>query len=66
MTSESLCNYYRDETNDDANENNAANNTINISKAIASKSFEYKTKLIGSTPNNNNTLMQKLLFHYNI
>ena len=28
MTSGSLWNYYRDEINDDANENNAANNRI--------------------------------------
>ena len=31
-------------------------NRINKNKIIRSKSFEYKTKLIGSTPNNNNTL----------
>ena len=56
MTSESLWNYYRDEINDDANENNLDNNRINNNKTITSKSFEYKTKLIGSTPNNNNIL----------
>ena len=56
MTSGSLWNYYRDEVNDDVNENNVANNMINNNKTITSKSFEYKTKLIGSTPNNNNTL----------
>ena len=39
----SLWNYYRDEMNDDANENNAANNRIN-SKTIASKSFQCSTK----------------------
>ena len=53
MTSASLCNYYKDEIND-ANENNAANNRININQTITSKSFEYKTKLIGSTPDDNN------------
>ena len=56
MTSESLWNYYRGEINDDANENNLDNNRINNNKTITSKSFEYKTKLIGSTPNNNNIL----------
>ena len=29
---------------------------INNNKTITSKSFEYKTKLIGGTPNNNNIL----------
>ena len=56
MTSGSLWNYcYRDEINDDSNEN-ANNNRINNNKTITNKSFEYKTKLIGSTPNNNNIL----------
>ena len=56
MTSESLWNYYRDDTNDDADENNAAKNKINSNKTITTKSFEYKRELIGSTPNNNNIL----------
>ena len=57
ITSRRLWNYYRDEVNDDENKNYNANNRINNNKTIASKSFEYKTKLIGSTPdNNNNTL----------
>ena len=56
MSSGSLCVFYRDERNDDDNENDSANNRINNSKAITNESFEYKTKLIGSTPNNNNTL----------
>ena len=30
MTSESLWNYYKDEVNVDANENNAANNRIKV------------------------------------
>ena len=54
MTLVSLWNYYRDEINDDANEN--VNNRINNNKTIANKSFEYNTKLIGSTTNDNNTL----------
>ena len=40
MTSGSLWIYYRDEVNNDANENNAANNRINNNKAITSKFFE--------------------------
>ena len=56
MTSGSLWNYYRDKINDNVNENNADNNRINNEKTVASKYFEYKTKLIGSTPNNSNIL----------
>ena len=57
MTSGSFRNYYRDEVNDSANENNNANNfRINNNKTTISKSFEYKTKLIGSTPNNDSRL----------
>ena len=55
MTSGSLWNYYRYEINDDANENNAVNNRIN-NKTIRSKSFQYKTKVIGRRPDDNNTL----------
>ena len=43
MTPESLWNYYRDEVND------AANNIIN-NKATKSRSFAYKTKIIGILP----------------
>ena len=50
-----MWNFYRDEA-DDGNENNAANDKINNNKTIASFSFEYKTKLIGRTPDDNNTL----------
>ena len=56
MTSGSLWNYQRDQLNNDPNENNAAHNKINDIKAITSKSFEYKTKLVARTPNNNNVL----------
>ena len=47
-------NYYKDEMNDDANENNANNYNLDNSKTVAGKSFEYKTNIIGSTPDNNN------------
>ena len=56
MTSESWWNYYRDEINDDAIENDNANNDINKSKTITSKAFEYKTKITEKTLNGNNTL----------
>ena len=56
-----MSNYYRDEINHDANENNAANNRINSNKPIANKPLEYKTKFIGSTPNNNNILDAKVV-----
>ena len=56
MTSRSLQNYFRDEINDDENETDDNGNKINHNKTAASKSFKYKTKLIGSTPNNTNRL----------
>ena len=56
MASGSLWNYYKDEVNHNANENNADNYRINNKKTITSKSFEYKTNLIGRTTNDNNTL----------
>ena len=67
-TSGSLWNYYRDEINDSTNENNDANSyRIKNNKTTTSKSFEYKTKIIGRTPNNNNIfdaeVVVKLLFH---
>ena len=51
-----MWNYYRDEINDDGNENNDNSNNINYNNIITSKSFEYKTKFIGTTPNNYNIL----------
>ena len=39
MTSGSLWNYYRDEVNDDANENNAARIKTNNNKTITKKFF---------------------------
>ena len=52
MTSGGLWNYRRDEIKDDGNENEDNGNKINKNKTTRSKSFSYKTKLIGSTPNN--------------
>ena len=48
--------------NDDANENNAACDNINSNKTITSKSFKYKTKLIGRTPNNDNISDAEVVF----
>ena len=38
-----LWNYYRDEINDNASENNVVHNKANNNKSITSKSFKYKT-----------------------
>ena len=58
MTSGSLCNYYRDEVNDDANEDNDGGNyRKNNKKKRTNKSIEYKTKTkTGSTPADNSRL----------
>ena len=61
MTSGNLWNYYRGEVNDDQNENDNANNSINNNKTITIKSFEYKSKLIGINPSNNNILDTEIL-----
>ena len=61
MVSGRWWNYYRDEINDDIIENNADDSRINNNKAITSKSFEYKTKSIGSTPEDNNILDAKVV-----
>ena len=51
MTSGSLWNSYRDEVKYSANEIDNNDNQINSNKTTTSKSFEYKTKIIGSTLN---------------
>ena len=61
MKSGSLQNDYRDEINDDANRNNASANKIKNKKTTTVKSFEYKKKLIGRTPNSNNVLVPELV-----
>ena len=65
MTSGSLWNYCRDEIDDDADENNAAINKINNTKTITSKSFEYKTKLIGTISDNKNVLDVEVVVRLN-
>ena len=49
ITLGSLWNYYKDEVNDDANEND--NYRINNSKTTTCKRFELKTKIIGKNDN---------------
>ena len=56
MMSGSLWNYYRDKVKDPANKIYAANNNIKNKKTIKSKSFDYKSKLIGKIPNDNSRL----------
>ena len=65
MTSGSLWNYHRDEVNDDANENNNDDYRINNNNTTTSKSFEYKTKIIGSTPADNSRLDVELVVPLN-
>ena len=48
----SLYNYYRDELNDDANNNNFANNDV-----VSSNAFKYKNVLIGNTYNVDSTIV---------
>ena len=42
--------------NDSAVDNNPADNKLSSEKIITSNYFEYKTKIIGRTSNDNNTL----------
>ena len=62
MTSWSLWNYYRDEVNESANKTDDNDNKISNNKTVTSKSFEYNTKIIGRTPNDNNTLDKEVVF----
>ena len=43
-TTANFWNYYEDEMNDAANENDACNNKINNNKTITSKTSGYRTK----------------------
>ena len=56
MTSGKLWNYFRDEINDVAKENNSDNYKKINKKTTTSRSLEYTTKKIGSTPDNNSRL----------
>ena len=47
--------------NDHANDNITDNYRINNSKTTTSRFFEYKTKIMGKTPINNNTLDTKVV-----
>ena len=48
----SLCNYYRDELNDDADNNNFDNNNV-----VSSNTFNYKNKIIGNMYNVDSTIV---------
>ena len=48
----SLYNYYRDELNDDADNNNFANNNV-----VSSNTFNYKNKIIGNSYNVDSTIV---------
>ena len=48
----SLFNYYRDELNDDADNNNFTNNNV-----VSSNTFNYKNKIIGNTYNVDSTIV---------
>ena len=61
MTSVSFWNYYRDEISDDTNENDSDCIKKNNNKTKTSKSFENKTKLIGSTSDNKNILDKEVV-----
>ena len=62
MTSGSLRNYYRDKVKDSANENTDANSYIvNNNNIATSKSFGYKTKIIGSIPTNNSKVNAEIV-----
>ena len=62
MTSGSLWNYYRNEINYSANENsNKDSYRINSNNTTSSKPFEYKTKIIGRTPTDNNILKAEVV-----
>ena len=55
MTLGNLWNCHRDEMNDAANEN-VGDNSINNNKTTTRKFFEYKSKITGITPANNNAI----------
>ena len=56
-----MWNYYRDKVHGAASKNDDINNRINNNRITASKWFEYKTKLIESTPNNNSRLNAEVI-----
>ena len=62
VTSGSMWNFYRDEVNHDVTESDNTNTRIKSDKTITSKSFEYKAKIIGRTPDYNDTLHTKVVF----
>ena len=61
-----MWNCHRDKVNDYAKDEVANNYMTHNSKTIKSKSFEYKTKIIISTSNDNNPLDTESLVPLNI
>ena len=61
MASGIFWNHYKDKVNGNANESNGDNYRINNNKTTTSKFFEYKTKMIGKKPINNNALTAKVI-----
>ena len=59
MMSGNLLNFYRDKVNNDAN-GIVANGRLSSNKATTSTSFEYNTKIIGSTTTNSGILNTKV------
>ena len=47
--------------NDCANENNDVNQRINNNKTTAIKYFDYKTKILGRTPNDNDMVKEEVV-----
>lgn len=55
-------NYHRYEVNDDTNEINVPNKySLNNNETATSRSFELKSKVLGRTPDNNNTLHTEVI-----
>ena len=59
LTLGSLNNYYSDDMNNDANQNNADNYRKSKNKAVTTRFLENKSTTIAKTPINNNILNRK-------
>ena len=57
----SLWNCCKDKKNDVVNKPNNNNYRINNDQATTNKSFEYKTKILESTANDNNTIKTEVV-----
>ena len=61
LTLGSLNNYYSDDMNNDANQNNADNYRICKNKAVTTRFLANKSTIIAKTPINNNILNRKVV-----